>query len=157
MPFDEWAFVQRRQAALDGAWKVEVSERVMHDRTIRSVTSWHSDAKQLSTPLALRFVQQSFGDAFDHQRGAAKTLHRTPECQRPGAVGQSRADGTQPEDREPQQDRQLAPGPVGQRAVEQLPRRQAGSARPPVRGVRFRAADADLGASEVAKHNNLAS
>ena len=28
MPFDEWASVQRRRAALDGAWKVEVSERV---------------------------------------------------------------------------------------------------------------------------------
>ena len=57
MPFDEWASVQRRRAALDGAWKVEVSERVVHGRTIRSVTSWHGNAKQLSTPL--RRTQQS--------------------------------------------------------------------------------------------------
>ena len=34
VPFDEWASVQRRRAALDGAWKVEVSERVVNGNNL---------------------------------------------------------------------------------------------------------------------------
>jgi hypothetical protein len=49
--FDAWASRQRRRAALDGAWKVEVTERVVHGNTIRSVASWHDNAKQPGTPL----------------------------------------------------------------------------------------------------------
>ena len=50
-PFERWASVQRRRAALDGAWKVEVTERVVHGNIIRSVTSWHGAAKHSGTPL----------------------------------------------------------------------------------------------------------
>jgi hypothetical protein len=39
--FDAWASRQRRRATRDGAWKVEVSERVVHGALIRSVSSWH--------------------------------------------------------------------------------------------------------------------
>ena len=49
-PFEEWASTQRRRAALDGAWKIEVTERVVHGSTIRSVTSWHDKAKQHRSP-----------------------------------------------------------------------------------------------------------
>jgi len=47
--FAAWASTQRRRAALDGAWKVEVSERVVNGTTIRSVASWHDAAKQVGT------------------------------------------------------------------------------------------------------------
>jgi hypothetical protein len=51
VPFDEWASVQRRRAALDGAWKVEVSERVVRGNTIRFVTSWHDSVQLPNAPL----------------------------------------------------------------------------------------------------------
>ena len=50
-PFDQWASRQCRRAALDGAWKVEVSERVVGGTIMRSVASWHYNAKQLDAPL----------------------------------------------------------------------------------------------------------
>lgn len=49
--FDEWASRQRRRATLDGAWRVEVTERVVRGSTIRSVTTWHDNVKQAGTPL----------------------------------------------------------------------------------------------------------
>ena len=50
-PFDEWASRQRRRATLDGAWKVEVWERVLPDGgRIRSVATWHDTAKKQPTP-----------------------------------------------------------------------------------------------------------
>ena len=45
-PFVTWASAQRRRAALDGAWRVEVSERFVHGVRIRSVTSWHAGRQQ---------------------------------------------------------------------------------------------------------------
>ena len=45
-PFAAWASAQRRRAALDGAWRVEVSERCVHGVRIRSVTSWHNAPQQ---------------------------------------------------------------------------------------------------------------
>ena len=50
--FEEWASRQRRRAALDGAWKVEVTERmVVGGGTIRSVATWHDNAKHGRTPV----------------------------------------------------------------------------------------------------------
>jgi hypothetical protein len=50
-PFEQWASVHRRRATRDGAWKVEVTERLSGGTVIRSVASWHSNAKQPDTPL----------------------------------------------------------------------------------------------------------
>ena len=44
--FDQWASRQRRLATSDGAWKVEVTERLVCGAPLRSVTSWHDSAKQ---------------------------------------------------------------------------------------------------------------
>ena len=59
-PFEEWASRQRRRAALDGAWRVEVSERLVHGNAIRFVTSWHDNAKLRGAPL--RRAQQQGRD-----------------------------------------------------------------------------------------------
>ena len=48
-PFDSWASRHRRRAARDGAWRVEVSERVQLCAVIRSVTTWH-DLQQQHKP-----------------------------------------------------------------------------------------------------------
>ena len=50
-PFEQWASTQRRRATRDGAWKVEVTERMVCGSIIRSVTSWHDSAKQIGTPV----------------------------------------------------------------------------------------------------------
>ena len=44
--FDTWASRHRRRAALDGAWRVEVSERVLRGAVTRSVTTWHDQQQQ---------------------------------------------------------------------------------------------------------------
>ena len=54
--FDSWASRHRRRAALDGAWRVEVSERVLRGAVTRSVTTWHDCAPQ--PPLPPRQDQQ---------------------------------------------------------------------------------------------------
>ena len=54
--FDAWASRNRRRATLDGAWKVEVSERVQRDAVVRSVTSWHDRTQ--SQPQPSRQKQQ---------------------------------------------------------------------------------------------------
>ena len=56
--FDAWASRNRRRAALDGAWRVEVSERVQRDAVTRSVTSWHDRAQQQPQPSRQRPQQQ---------------------------------------------------------------------------------------------------
>ena len=44
--FERFAQHHRRRAARDGAWCVEVKERVLHDGSVeRSVKSWHDAAK----------------------------------------------------------------------------------------------------------------
>ena len=48
--FDSWASRHRRRAALDGAWRVEVSERVLRGAVTRSVTTWHDCAPQPPLP-----------------------------------------------------------------------------------------------------------
>ena len=49
-PFDSWASCQRRRATLDGAHRVEVSERVWRGAVTRSVTTWHQTPSQLHQP-----------------------------------------------------------------------------------------------------------
>ena len=59
--FVEWASTQRRRAALDGAWKVQVTERLLPDGgCIGSVVTWHDNAGQPSTPV--RRGRQQGGD-----------------------------------------------------------------------------------------------
>lgn len=48
--FDSWSSRHRRRAALDGAWRVEVSERVQHGAVTRSVTTWHDQQQQQPQP-----------------------------------------------------------------------------------------------------------
>ena len=48
--FDTWASRVRRRATLDGAWRVEVSERVQRDAVTRSVTSWHDRSQSQPQP-----------------------------------------------------------------------------------------------------------
>ena len=55
-----------RSGTSDGAWKVEVTERVEHGSCIRSVASWHNNAKQPGTPM--RQAQQQGIDAAARQR-----------------------------------------------------------------------------------------
>ena len=57
-PFDAWASRQRRRASLDGAWRVEVSERVLRGAITRSVTSWHDHALQQPQPPRQKQQQQ---------------------------------------------------------------------------------------------------
>ena len=77
-PFELWASRQRRRAALDGAWKVEVSERMMGTGVIRSVTSWHNNAKQQGTPM--RRAEQRGSDVAD--RPGTQPDASTPHPQR---------------------------------------------------------------------------
>ena len=77
-PFEAWAFKQRRRAALDGAWKIEVTERVENGTTIRSVTSWHDKAKQQHTP-SRRGQQHGGGEAVRSAELAANS--RKPKRQ----------------------------------------------------------------------------
>jgi hypothetical protein len=56
--FDAWASRNRRRATLDGAWRVEVSERVQRDAVTRTVTSWHDRAQQQPQPSRQRQQQQ---------------------------------------------------------------------------------------------------
>ena len=60
-PFEQWASTQRRRATRDGAWKVEVTERVVGGTITRSVASWHDNAKQQGAPL--RRPEQQGSDA----------------------------------------------------------------------------------------------
>ena len=76
-PFVEWASAHRLRAARDGAWKVEVSERVVNGNITRFVTSWHGSAKQPDVPLrrtrqqcsnvSAKSQQQSTRSATDEQ------------------------------------------------------------------------------------------
>ena len=56
--FDSWASRNRRRAALDGAWRVEVSERVLRGAVTRSVTSWHDRAQSQPQPSRQKQRQQ---------------------------------------------------------------------------------------------------
>ena len=56
--FDSWASRVRRRATLDGAWRVEVSERVQRDAVTRSVTSWHDRAQPQPQPPRQKQQQQ---------------------------------------------------------------------------------------------------
>ena len=58
--FEAWASRHRQRATRDGAWKVEVKEWMVRGEPIRSVISWHDNARQLGTPL--RRAQQQGGD-----------------------------------------------------------------------------------------------
>lgn len=49
-PYDAWASRQRRRAALDGAWRVEVTERSTLHGVVRSVTTWHDQLQQKHQP-----------------------------------------------------------------------------------------------------------
>ena len=73
-PFDAWASRNRRRAALDGAWRVEVSERVLHGAVTRSVTSWHDRAQ--SQPLPPRQKQR--------QQRAVPPRPKQPSCRTMG-------------------------------------------------------------------------
>ena len=74
-PFLEWASRHRLRAARDGAWKVEVTERLVCGAPLRSVTSWHGTAKQQHAPsrrtqqhdskVPARSKQQSMRSASD--------------------------------------------------------------------------------------------
>lgn len=61
VPFEEWASRQRRRAALDGAWKVEVVERVMEGTIMRAVKTWHDNTSTTHAPM--RRVRQVGGVA----------------------------------------------------------------------------------------------
>ena len=56
--FDSFASRHRRRATLDGAWRVEVSERVQAGAVTRSVTSWHDRAQPQPLPPRQKPQQQ---------------------------------------------------------------------------------------------------
>ena len=59
--FVKWVSAHRRRAALDGAWKIEVSERVVNGTATRFITTWHDrNIKPQTTPL--RRGRQQGGD-----------------------------------------------------------------------------------------------
>jgi hypothetical protein len=83
-----WASRHRRRAALDGAWKVEISEKTSRRLTIRSITSWHWHDETAREPLprAMRTPMPSYqpthtttarsAPAAKQQEPAARSAHR---------------------------------------------------------------------------------
>jgi hypothetical protein len=59
--FEDWASRQRRRAARDGAWKVEVTERVVDGNITRSVASWHDNTVQTGRAPLRRSRQHGRG------------------------------------------------------------------------------------------------
>jgi hypothetical protein len=74
--FEEWASRQRRRAADDGAWKVEVTERVVDGNIIRSVASWHDNAVHAGRTPMRRAQQHGNTPARPPQQQAASRGQR---------------------------------------------------------------------------------
>ena len=81
--FEEWASRQRRRAALDGAWKVEVTERmVVGGGTIRSVATWHDNAKHGRTPVRRTHMHgNGVSSQPPQQQDAPRDQHAAPTRQ----------------------------------------------------------------------------
>ena len=86
--FVEWASTQRRRAALDGAWKVQVTERLLpNGGCIGSVVTWHDNAGQPSTPV--RRGRQQGGDVPgqpEEQASSSNSPQRQSARQRRSAL-----------------------------------------------------------------------
>ena len=84
-PFVSWASAQRRRAALDGAWRVEVAERFVHGVRTRSVTSWHNAQQQHASSRRVR-PQRDVPAGSDARPAAGEHPQRQTARQRRSAL-----------------------------------------------------------------------
>ena len=84
-PFVSWASTQRRRAALDGAWRVEVAERFVHGVRVRSVTSWHNVQQQHASSRRVR-PQRGVSAGSDARPAAGEHPQRQTARQRRSAL-----------------------------------------------------------------------